>query len=134
MNAPLTKCLNDDWAENCEFFEYVSAANPRMPKIDVQPFEAGMHENCTETTVLPLDLSESLQTPYPATGPNLLANFIHINAGESLALDTHASSQVFYVIRGSGRTRLADGELTWKGGDYFVLPFVDGIELSHDNI
>jgi gentisate 1,2-dioxygenase len=29
---------------------------------------------------------------------------------------------VYYVIRGSGRSRLREGELPWKQGDFFALP------------
>ena len=119
--------LNEKWTEKIEFYEYGSAADPKMPKIDVVPFMASIHEGCKETAILPLDLSESLETPYPATGPDLLASFIHINAGDSLTTDVHASSQVFYVIKGKGSSVIEGETLTWKGGDYFALPYTEAI-------
>ena len=128
MSTQLSSTLNEKWTQKIEFYEYGSAANPRMPKIDVVPFAASLHQECQETKILALDLSESLETNYPATSPNLMANFVHINAGDSLTTDTYASSQTFYVIRGKG-TSVIDGEtLTWKEGDYFALPFTSGIE------
>jgi len=33
MSAPAS--CNDDWSKNVLFLEYGSAANPRMPKIDI---------------------------------------------------------------------------------------------------
>ena len=105
MNAPaLSKnvhLLNEEWQNNGLFFEYGSAANPRMPSIGIDVFPPALHQ-IAKSKIIPLQLSQQLETDYPATGPNLLANYIHIAAGEPLATGTHASSQVFYVIRGAG--------------------------------
>lgn len=119
--------LNEKWKEKVEFYEYGAAANPRMPKIEVVPFAASIHEDCKETMILPLDLSESLHTPYPATSPDLMANFVHINSGDSLTTDSYASSQIFYVIRGKGHSLIDGKELTWKEGDYFAIPYTETI-------
>lgn len=120
--------LNDLWAKNVQYFEYTSAANPKMPKINVDVFPAAMHK-IEETKVIPLDLSEQLSTEYAATSPTLLANYVHIAPGESLKTSAKASSQVFYVIRGSGQTETPDGILNWGEGDYFALP--GNVELDH---
>lgn len=119
---------NSLWSQNQEFFEYTSAANPKMPKIDVRAFPASMHE-IEETKIIPLDLSEELQTPYPATGPTLLSNYVHIAPGESIETSPEASSQVFFVIRGSGVTETPDGPLHYGEGDYFALP--GNVSLKH---
>jgi gentisate 1,2-dioxygenase len=61
--------------------------------------------------------------PYPATSPNLLAAYIRILPGESLETQARATSQAFYVIRGSGvSTSTEHGEIKWNKGDLFVLP------------
>jgi gentisate 1,2-dioxygenase len=125
-NIDLPSC-NADWAKNVLFFEYGSAANPRMPKIGVDVFPPSMHQ-IAETKIIPLDLSQNLQTNFPATGPNLLASFIHIAAGETLATSTHASSQVFYVIRGAGFSVVDGKRLEWKMGDFFTIPFMGEIQ------
>jgi gentisate 1,2-dioxygenase len=125
-NIDLPSC-KADWAKNVLFFEYGSAANPRMPKIGVDVFPPSMHQ-IAESKIIPLDLSQNLQTKFPATGPNLLASFIHIAAGETLATSTHASSQVFYVIRGAGFSVVDGKRLEWKMGDFFTMPFMGEIQ------
>jgi gentisate 1,2-dioxygenase len=70
-----------------------------------------------------------MDIPYPATSPNLLAAFIKINPGDSVESQATATSQAFYVIRGSGTTTWGQGTeqetLTWSTGDLFVLPACD---------
>jgi gentisate 1,2-dioxygenase len=116
-----TESCNADWAKNVLFFEYGSAANPRMPKICIDIFAPTLHQ-IGETKIIPLDLSHQLQTSYAATGPNLLANFIHIASGDALSSLAHASSQVFYVIRGAGASIIDGQRLEWKEGDFFAIP------------
>jgi gentisate 1,2-dioxygenase len=124
---PNTPTCNQEWAQNVLFFEYGSAANPRMPKIEIDVFPPSMHE-IAETKVIPLELAHKLQTGFSATGPNLMANFIHIAAGEALSTSSHASSQVFYVIRGAGSSLINGSRLEWKTGDFFALPFTGEIQ------
>lgn len=131
MNAQLNPIsapsCNEEWAQHALYFEYGSAANPRMPKIGIDVFLPAMH--CiSESKIIPLELAHKLETSYPATGPNLLANFIHIAAGEALSTSTHASSQVFYVIRGSGFSTINGNRLEWKTGDLFTLPCMGAIK------
>ena len=124
----MSDSLNAAWAENTTYFEYTSAANPRMPKIEIEAFPASMHQ-IDETRVIPLDLSAHLDTPYPCTGPSLLANFVHINPGEALTTDCSSASQVFFCIRGKGSSETPDGTVTWKTGDYFAIP--GDLSLQH---
>jgi gentisate 1,2-dioxygenase len=129
MNTPdtVTTSCNQDWAKNVLFFEYGSAANPRMPKIGIDVFPPSMHQ-IAETKIIPLQLAHKLETSYPATGPNLLANFIHIKEGDALSTSTHASSQVFYVIRGAGFSMIDGSRLDWKTGDFFAIPSTGEIQ------
>ena len=60
--------------------------------------------------------------PGPGHQPRAVRNFIRILAGERLETRPNATSEVYYVIRGRGRTRLPQGELPWKEGDFFALP------------
>ena len=39
------------------------------------------------------------ETEYPATAPNLLANFVKIVSGKRLETYANATSQAFYVLR-----------------------------------
>lgn len=59
---------------------------------------------------------------YPASSPNLIASFLRINPGESLETDAMATSQAFYVIRGSGVTAFEGDNISWNEGDLFVVP------------
>ncbi|MDG3007922.1 hypothetical protein [Paludisphaera mucosa] len=130
----MTRTLQDEaraeatsarWTEDAEYFEYSKAANPigsgLTPKIPLADFPGRIHQE-GPTRIVPFDLSESLQCPGPASSPALCANFIRILAGESIATTPEATSEVYYVIRGRGRTSLASGELPWKQGDFFALP------------
>jgi gentisate 1,2-dioxygenase len=112
---------NDEWSANAQFHEYLSVVNPLMPKINVNAFDASIHQS-GKTRVIPLDLSTQLKTNYPATTPNLMASFLRICLGESLITTTAASSEMFYVIRGAGSSETEWGTTSWKEGDLFVIP------------
>lgn len=111
------------WQRHAEFKEYMSAVNPPMPKIDVSFFDHSLHQEGA-TRVIPFDLSQQLDTAYPASTPNLMANFIRLVEGTSLRTDAQATSQMFYVIKGSGRTQMQNGTIEWREGDLFTLPSV----------
>jgi gentisate 1,2-dioxygenase len=115
---------------NAEWFEYSKAANPirpsLSPQVPAQAFLPDLYADCP-TRLIPLDLSKKPRCSGPATSPVLCANFARILPGETLSPDIGAdaaTSQVFYVIRGSGRTRtLGNGSvLAWKKNDVVALP------------
>ncbi|WP_018291117.1 hypothetical protein [Verrucomicrobium sp. 3C] len=107
------------------FFEYSQAADPigsgTMPKVPLKQFlpEAYLFG---KTVLASLDLSGELGVLYPATSPSLLAGFVEIRAAESLATAPNATSQLFYVIDGSGFTDTDRGSIHWRKGDILVLP------------
>ncbi|ARU30443.1 hypothetical protein CAP31_01280 [Sulfuriferula sp. AH1] len=111
------------WEAQAEFKEYMSAVNPAMPKIDVVAFPNTMHADGA-TRLMPFDLSESLQTGYAATTPNLYAGYLRISAQEQLQTDFVAASQMFFVISGSGSTTMDSGIIAWNTGDLFTLPAI----------
>jgi gentisate 1,2-dioxygenase len=117
--------------QDTQIFEYSKAANPiesgATPSIPIKGFSADLYAS-GESRFIPLDLSKELRTPYPATGPSLLASFVRIRAGEQLTSSPNASSEFFYVIAGSGRTETAEGTIAWKMGDFVALP---GLEVIH---
>ena len=51
-----------------------------------------------------------------------MASFIRICEGEKLETKANATSQAFYVIRGSGSTTSEHGTINWDTGDLFVVP------------
>ena len=80
------------------------------------------------TRVVSLDLSKELKTAYALTGPSVLANFVRIKAGESLPTTYAATSEFFYVSKGSGHTETEKGTINWNEGDIFALP---GMAATH---
>ena len=122
MNAVLPNAAQaQTWETQADFKEYMSAVNPTMPKIDVVAFPNTMHASGA-TRLIPFDLSESLQTRYAATTPNLYSGYLRINAGESLDTDFIAASQMYFVIDGAGHTDIEAGSIHWQSGDLFTLP------------
>ncbi|ANV82968.1 hypothetical protein AWQ21_00280 [Picosynechococcus sp. PCC 7003] len=118
--------MNQTWQKTALSWEYHKAANPRLADVPIRAFPASLHES-GETRIIPLDLAVELGTKYPATTPNLLANYIRINAGEQIQAIAASSSEVFYVMRGAGRTETEYGTLEWKKGDSFTLPMNAGV-------
>jgi len=116
---------HEDWTGDARYFEYSRAANPVgagiTPKVPLEQFPASLH-TAAGSGVEALDLSAALGTPWPATSPALLASFVRIDAGDTLATAALATSQLFHVLRGAGSS-LVDGEtLEWAAGDVIVLP------------
>jgi len=113
----------EDWTGDARFFEYHQAVDPLgAGTITPVPIERFAAAPLGVTGVTPLDLSAALGTPYPATSPALLASFVGIAAGGALRLDPVATSELFYVLRGAGRTTVDGGVIGWQEGDVVVLP------------
>lgn len=125
MNRPevqqVQQAAQQQWQQQAEVKEYMSAVNPPMPKIDVVDYPSALHKD-GPTRIIPFDLSSKLETKYAATSPNLMASFLRICPGDTLKTVAGASSQMFYVIRGRGRTQMEKGTIEWKTGDLFTLP------------
>jgi gentisate 1,2-dioxygenase len=111
--------------QEAEIFEYSKAADPissgATPRTPIKMFPPELYAEGA-SRVVPLDLSKELKTSYPVTGPSVLANFVRIKAGESLATSSHSTSEFFYVIKGSGHTNTEKGSINWSEGDIFALP------------
>ena len=88
------------------YYEYTSSANPigakLISRVPFRNFSPALYADGA-TRVVALDLSAELACTGPATGPGLCAHFVRINAGDGITLAPNATSQVFYVIAGSGR-------------------------------
>ncbi|MDD2676716.1 MAG: cupin domain-containing protein [Methylacidiphilaceae bacterium] len=133
MNAELhLELLGEDILEkDAALFEYSKAADPigsgATPQLPVRQFLPDLYAS-GETRLVPLDLSRELKTVYPATSPSLLAQFMNLRRGDSLRSSPQATSELFYVVGGSGYTETEWGALAWRQGDIFVLP---GVEALH---
>jgi gentisate 1,2-dioxygenase len=122
--------------QDAQIFEYSTAANPiesgATPRIPIKAFSADLYAS-GPSRIIPLDLSADLRTPYPATGPSLLANFVRIKADDSLTTAPNASSEFFFVIRGRGHSETADGSIKWSAGDFVVLPGLEAIHFADED-
>lgn len=129
--SPTDSLSQHNWQAGVEIFDYRQAANPiRAGLTEPIPYRRWTPElhAAGPTAILPLDLSEALGCPGPATSPALAAHFLRLLAGEELKAAANATSSLFYVLRGSGQLRRAAApdqpalELAWETGDLFVLP------------
>ena len=113
--------------DDVRIFEYTSAANPDLSEQPVLAHPASLHQS-GPTRVIPFDLSKAMDISYPCTSPNLLASFVRICEGESVESQAVATSQGFYVIRGSGKSQISGESETveWEEGDLFVVPSNEG--------
>ena len=117
---------NEDWAGDARYFEYSAAADPirsgHTPRIPIERFPASLHVG-QPTGIATLDLAEPLGiAPGPATSPALVASFVRIAAGDRLETSAVATSELFVVLRGAGRSTIGADTITWSEGDLFVLP------------
>ncbi len=132
MNPPSSPvAARHPWEENVRFFEYTSAANPRVPAIPIDVLPASEHQT-GPTRVIPSDLSSRIGTDFPATTPSLMASYLRILPGEQIQTRAMPTSQMFYVIRGKGQTSGTSGSVTWSTGDLFVLPIDDSLTHHAD--
>ncbi len=74
------------------------------------------------TGLIAMDLSGVLGAAWPATTPAMLARYVVVRAGESLAHGFQATGEIYYVARGQGMTGAGETHISWKAGDVFVLP------------
>jgi len=123
---PRSGHADDVLTESARFHDYRYASNPlsdgTLGGIPAARWGAELHER-GPTRTLPLDSSVALGAVGPCTTPGLCANFIHVCPGDAHITDANATSQLFFVMRGGGSTRLADGtEFAWHAGDLFTLP------------
>ncbi|MGE3621614.1 MAG: cupin [Acidimicrobiia bacterium] len=117
---------SEGWAGEAEYFEYTRAANPigsgHTPRVPLARFPAALHRGAP-TGLVPLDVSADLGIDRgPATSPGLLASFVRIRAGEEVATDGVATSEMWFVLEGSGRTAGEGGAVAWGAGDVLVRP------------
>lgn len=121
--------------EAARYYDYRRASNPlddgTLGPIPAVEWPADLHER-GGTRIVPLDTSTVLGCAGPATTPGLLASFVHVRPGDAILTDAAATSQLFFVMRGSGRSTLAGSGATlagaapatipWSAGDLFTLP------------
>ena len=76
-----------------------------------------------------LDRSTVLGTAWPATTPIMLARYLRIRAGETLAARFICGGAIHVVLQGSGTWQAGGDGFAWRQGDIFILP--GGIESTY---
>ncbi|WP_307892110.1 cupin domain-containing protein [Bacillus swezeyi] len=111
--------------KHARFFEYTTASDPIgsgiISQVPVKEFGPELYQS-GETRIIPLDISKELKTDYPASSPSLLAHFLKIRSGETVNTEPHATSELYYIIGGAGRTEVNGEAIDWKEGDFLTLP------------
>lgn len=106
-------------------FEYSTAADPissgATPGVPLTEFSSDLYAQ-GPSRIIPLDLSQALRCASPASGPSLAANFVRLEVDTPLETRVNATSELFYVIQGSGVTTVDGREIGWSQGDFFTLP------------
>jgi gentisate 1,2-dioxygenase len=116
----------ENWTGDARFFEYSRAANPIgsgfTPRVPIERFTPSLHQGGA-TRIVPLDMSAALGiTTGAATSPALLAHFIHIRPSEQVTTHPNASSELYYILRGSGFSAVNGDLASWSQGDFLTLP------------
>lgn len=125
MNTVITAETLEKLKADGLYYEYTKAADPigsgAISQVPYAEFSGSLHQG-DKTALIPLDVSEELGCEGPATSPALCANFVHILPKEKLTTNFNATSQLVYVIRGSGYASFASDRIPYKTGDFLVLP------------
>jgi gentisate 1,2-dioxygenase len=123
------------WTSDGLYYEYSKAANPigegLTTQVPLADFLHHLHES-GPTRIIPFDLSHELKCPGPATSPALCSNFIRIEPGEHIRTSPNATSELYYVIRGTGRTVVHEETIGWAKGDFLTLPAQSAAEHFAD--
>ena len=121
------------YTANARYRSSLDGFNIKRPAIPAQVFRELRDRAlgpAALTGLVPLDLSGALQLDSPATTPLILARYARIRAGDQLETRFVASTELHYVIRGTGTTRFGAGgseAITWEAGDVLALPGGDTV-------
>jgi gentisate 1,2-dioxygenase len=112
-------------AQRARYIPVEQGFNIARPSLEPQAFEqhkAQAFAADAPSGFIPLDLSSSLGTDYPATTPFMLARYAVVRAGTHLTCTFAASGEIWAVLRGKGRTERGEETVGWRDGDILVLP------------
>lgn len=121
-----------DHTSEALYYDPANAFDFQWPPVPRRQFLAERDrafDSKTPTGLIPLDASDALETPYPATTPSLLAQYLRLRGGESFSTRHRASGEVYFVMHGAGRSRNGTDTIEWRKGDLFC--FAAGQETLH---
>ena len=131
-----TPATKNSAEQNALMFEYSSAADPvssgSVPPIPYAEFDADLYAS-GPSRIIPLDLSEALKSAAPASTPSLAASFLRVEAGDTLETAANSTSELFYVIRGSGVSAVGDMRNPLvRRGEFFTLQAPRRVHLAKE--
>ena len=110
---------------SARYYPYSEAVDPVgagiLPQVPAATFPASLYGEA-RTQLVPLDLARELHTRWPCTSPALCAHFVRLMPRENLRVHFHATSELYFVLRGAGRVESPHGAFEWSQGDFFTLP------------
>lgn len=125
---------NLQWNHDLQFFEYLRESNPKMPPVLLKSMIGLTDSEIKKSQIMTLDLSKTLETNYTATSPNCVANFVYIQKNDTIKTLAKATSHLFVVIRGMGKTKTSYGDVQWSKGDVITIPYCELIShTAHEN-
>jgi gentisate 1,2-dioxygenase len=113
------------YSDRARYIPVEQGFNIKRPSIAPRAFVAEMRRAFAEeapTGFVPLDVSETLGTAYPATTPFMLTRYARVRKGERLTCTLAASGEMWAVLRGSGRFERGDATIEWCANDVLALP------------
>ena len=121
-----------DHTSQARYYDPANAFDFRWPPVPRRQFLAERDrafDSATPTGLVALDASDALATPYPATTPSLLVQYLRLRGGERFATRQRASGEVYFVMQGAGQSRNGGDTVGWHRGDLFCFP--GGQETVH---
>lgn len=128
------------YTDRARYFNPDTAFDISYPPVPPHTFVAERDaalDPATPTGLIALDLGAAMDLPFAATTPLVLAAYGRIRAGERLRHEPCASTALFYVIEGEGRSRCGEDRIAWSAGDVFCLPGgqpIDHTSLNGDSV
>ena len=113
------------WAKRARYFNSGNAFALELAPVPSVQFTAerdAAFDAAAKTGLIAMDLSDALQTPYPATTPLVLSRYLVVRANETLTTDLTASAQTVSFLKGSGEATMNGESCAWQSGDVLLLP------------
>lgn len=132
--ATLSKpsAVGGDFTAEALYYDPANAFDFRWPPVPRRQFLSERDrafDAKTPSGLIPLDASDTLNTPYPATTPSLLAQYLCVRGADSVTTKHRASGEVYLVMHGAGYSSNGSDTLAWTEGDLFC--FAAGKETTH---
>jgi gentisate 1,2-dioxygenase len=127
-----SSALGTDHTSQALYYDPANAFDFRWPPVPRRQFLAEREQAfapATPSGLVSLDASDALETPYPATTPSLLAQYLRLRAGERFATRQRASGEVYFAMQGAGLSQNGADAIGWHQGDLFC--FSGGRETLH---